>query len=172
MIDESLRLSTGTVSGWRIQDAASIAAREQLIVDGHVIPPGTEVAINAYSLMRNAQYYPEPFAFRPERWFAEDGKTLRGSNDILRQAFVPFSTGARSCAGQAMAYLELSLAIARTIWYFDFEKATGEVGKLGQAPGEPHVFNLEDGIIAGHHGPNLIFHRRGDYWKELRDTVV
>lgn len=122
--------------------------------------------------MRNAKYYPEPFAFRPERWFAEDGKTLKGSSDIVRQAFVPFSTGGRSCAGQAMAYLELSLAIARTIWYFDFEKAPGEAGKLGEAPGELNIFNLEDGIIAGHRGPNLVFHTREDYWEELKDNVV
>lgn len=153
-----------------MQDAASVAAGEQLIVDGHVIPPGTEVAINAYSFMRNAQYYPEPFAFRPERWFAEDGETLKGSSDIVRQAFVPFSTGARSCAGQATAYLEMNLAIARTIWYLDFEKASGDAGKLGEVPGEPLVFELEDGIIVGHHGPNLVFTRRGDYWKELMDN--
>lgn len=172
MIDESLRLSAGTISGWRVQDTASIAAGHQLIVDGHVIPPGTEVAINAYSFMRNREYYPEPFAFRPERWLDEDGKTLKGSSDIVRQAFVPFSTGARSCAGQAMAYLELSLAIARTLWYFDFEKAPGEAGKLGEAPGEPLVFELEDGIIVGHRGPNLVFHQRGDYWKELVNNVA
>lgn len=167
VIEESLRLSTGTISNWRVQDPSSIAAGEQLVVDGHIIPPGTEVAINAYSFMRNPDYYPEPFAFRPERWLAEDGETLRGSSDIVRRAFVPFSIGARSCAGQAMAYLELNLAIARTMWYFDFEKAPGEAGKLGEAPNQPLVFQLEDSTIVGHNGPNLVCKPRGDYWKEL-----
>lgn len=171
MNEESLRLSTGTISNWRVQEPSSIAAGEQLVVDGHVIPPGTEVAINAYSFMRNPDYYPEPFAFRPERWLAEDGETLRGSSDIVRRAFVPFSIGARSCAGQAMAYLELDLAIARTMWYFDFEKAPGEAGKLGETPGQPLEFQLEDSTIVGHHGPNLVFKPRGDYWKELMNHL-
>lgn len=171
VIDESLRLSTGTISNWRVQDPSSVEAGEQLVVDGHVIPPGTEVAIIAYSFMRNPDYYPEPFAFRPERWLAEDGETLRGSSDIVRRAFVPFSIGARSCAGQAMAYLELNLAIARTMWYFDFEKAPGEVGKLGEVPGHPLAFKLEDSTIVGHHGPSLVFKPRGDHWKELMSRV-
>jgi len=47
VVDESLRLSTGTISNWRIQAAASVAAGEQLVVDGHIIPPGVEVATNA-----------------------------------------------------------------------------------------------------------------------------
>lgn len=167
VIDESLRLSSGTISTWRVQDPSSVAAGEKVIVDGHVIPPGTEVTVNAYCFMRNPEYYPEPFAFRPERWLSEDGETLRGAGDIVRRAFVPFSVGSRSCAGQAMAYLELNLAIARTMWYFDFEKAPGEVGRLGEEPGQPLVFKLEDGTIVGHHGPNLVFKPRGDYWKEL-----
>ncbi|KAL2276579.1 hypothetical protein FJTKL_00753 [Diaporthe vaccinii] len=171
VIDESLRLSTGTISNWRVQDPSSVAAGEQLVVDGHVIPPGTEVATNAYSFMRNPDYYPQPFAFRPERWLAEDGETLRDSSDIVRRAFVPFSIGARSCAGQAMAYLELNLAIARTMWYFDFEKAPGEAGKLGEVPGQPLVFKLEYSTIVGHHGPNLVFKPRGYYWRELMKHV-
>lgn len=168
VVDESLRLSTGTISNWRIQAAPSVAAGDQLVVDGHVIPPGVEVATNAYSFMRNPDYYPEPLAFRPERW-------LEGSEEQrapMRRALVPFSLGSRSCAGQAMAYLELSLAIARTFWYFDFEKAPGEAGRLGEVPGAPGEFKLEDSTIVGHHGPNLTFKTREDYWKELGTTSL
>lgn len=171
VIEEGLRLSTGTISNWRNQDAASIATGEELVIDGHIIPPGTEVAINAYSFMRNAEYFPEPFAFRPERWLTEGGaEESEGQRERLatmRRAFVPFSLGSRSCAGQPMAYLELNLAVARAIWYFDFDKAPGEAGRLGETPGEPLEFKREDATIVGHHGPNLVFHPRGDFWKEL-----
>lgn len=163
VIDEALRLSTGTISNWRVQAPSSIAAGEQLVVDEHVIPPGTEIATNAYSFMRNPDYYDEPLAFRPERW-------LEGSEEqraTMRRAFIPFSLGSRSCAGQAMAYLELSLAIARTFWYFDFERAPGEAGRLGEVQGAPEEFMLEDSTIVGHNGPNLILKARGDYWREL-----
>ncbi|ROV88370.1 hypothetical protein VPNG_10271 [Cytospora leucostoma] len=173
VIDEGLRLSTGTISTWRNQDAASIAAGEELVIDGHIIPPGTEVAINAYSFMRNADYFPDPFAFRPERWLAEgvaeESDAQREHRATMRRAFVPFSLGSRSCAGQPMAYLELNLAVARAMWYFDFEKAPGEAGKLGEVPGKPLEFKLEDATIVGHHGPNLVLHPRGDLWKELLD---
>lgn len=163
VIDEALRLSTGTVSNWRVQTPSSIAAGEQLVVDGHVIPPGTEIATNAFSFMRNPDYYHEPLSFRPERW-------LEGSEEqraIMRRAFIPFSLGSRSCAGQAMANLELSLTIARTFWYFDFERAPGETGRLGEVQGAPGEFRLEDSTIVGHNGPNLILKARADYWREL-----
>lgn len=163
VIDEALRLSTGTISNWRVQSPSSIAAGEQLVVDGHIIPAGTEVATNAFSIMRNPDYFDEPLAFRPERW-------LEGSEEqraTRRRAFIPFSLGSRSCAGQAMAHLELSLAIARTFWYFDFERAPGETGRLGEVRGTPGEFRLEDSTIVGHNGPNLILKARADYWREL-----
>lgn len=131
-------------------------------VNGHVIPQSTEVSINAYSFMRNPEYYLEPLAFRPERWLAEE-------NDEQRRAFVPFSLGSHSCAGHTMAYLELSLALARTLWYFDFEKAPGEAGKLGEVPGAPGEFKLEDSTIVGHHDLNLLFKARDEHWKDLLD---
>ncbi|KAK2602914.1 hypothetical protein N8I77_009411 [Diaporthe amygdali] len=139
VIDESLRLSTGTISNWRIQAAP---------------------------FMRNPNYYPEPFAFRPERWL-EGNEEQRAT---MRRALVPFSLGSRSCAGQAMAYLELSLALARTVWYFDFEKAPGEADGLGEVPSAPGEFKLEDSTIVGHSGPNLLFRTRADCWRELTTT--
>lgn len=163
VIDEALRLSTGTISNWRAQAPSSVAAGEQLVVDGHVIPPGTEVATNAFSFMRNPDYYHEPLAFRPERWL----EGIEEQRATMRRAFIPFSLGSRSCAGQAMAYLELSLAIARTFWYFDFERAPGEAGRLGEVQGAPGEFRLEDSTIVGHNGPNLILKARADYWREL-----
>lgn len=163
VIDEALRLSSGTISNWRIQAAPSVAAGEKLVVDGHVIPPGTEVATNAYSFMRNAEYYPEPLKFWPERWIEAD----EDRRAIMRRVFIPFSLGSRSCAGQAMAYLELSLTLARTIWYFEFEKAPEDLGSSGEVPGSPDEFKLEDSTIIRHTGPNLVFKTREDYWKQL-----
>lgn len=168
VIDEALRLSSGTISNWRIQATPSIAAGEKLIIDGHVIPPGIEFATNAYSFMRNAEYYPEPLKFLPERWIEADEERRA----MMRRAFIPFSLGSRSCAGQAMAYLELSLTLARTIWYFEFEKAPGDLGSLGEVPGSPDEFKLEDSTIIGHSGPNLVFEPRENYWKELVTSGV
>jgi hypothetical protein len=78
--------------------------------------------------------------------------------------------------GSQMAYLEMSLTIARTLWYYDFEKASGEAGKLGGgSPGaeygrrRPDEFQVNESFVVDHDGPNLVLVPRGDYWKEPED---
>jgi len=73
-----------------------------------------------------------------------------------------------------MAYLELSLVVARTIWYLDFTVAPGAVGRLGEGkPGsadgrdKPEEFQLYAGVVVGHEGPNLVFTPRGEFIREL-----
>lgn len=62
-----------------------------------------------------------------------------------------------------------AVALARAVWYLDFERAPGEAGGLGEVPGAPGEFKLEDSTIVGHRGPNLSFRTRRDYWKDLVD---
>lgn len=166
-------------AAWRAQDPASIAAGELFAVDGHVIPPGTQVGVNLYTVQHNETYFPEPFAFKPERWLPpENGMSettdQHNARVAMRSAFVPFSLGERSCAGKAMAYLEMSLTIAKTMWYFDFQKAPGEAGKLGEGwpgrtdgRGRADEFQLYYSMVVDHDGPILIFTPRGDCWKDL-----
>lgn len=46
---------------------------------------------------------------------------LGGSEGNDMCAFASFAVRSRSCGGRAVAYLEASLAITKTVWYFDFE---------------------------------------------------
>ncbi|KAK4206796.1 cytochrome P450 [Rhypophila decipiens] len=188
VIDESLRLSVPTTSmPWREriygEEAANdpAASSEPFIVDGHVIPPGTMVVVNTYCIMHNEEYFPDPFAFRPERWLAEDGEDEK-TFQLRRRAFVPFGTGEAMCLGKGMAYLETSLVVAKTLWYFDFYRAPGAAGDLGggatvktgkdPARGRVDEFQLYDGIVSDHDGPGLVFTRRsGDAgWDDLLDS--
>lgn len=174
VIDESMRISPPTPGVmWREKDPLSA---EPLVVDGHVIPPGTLVGVGIYSLMHNPEYFPQPFAYRPERWLEADGDTPaeKEARAAMRRAFVPFILGDRACAGKAVAYLEISLTVAKTIWYFDFDKAPGEAGDLGSghrgaAKGRdrPDEYQLYDSFMADHEGPNLVFRPREKYWEEL-----
>jgi hypothetical protein len=73
-----------------------------------------------------------------------------------------------------MAYHEMSLVVAKTLWYFDFEKAPGEPGKLeeghpGSRDGRDRVseYQLYDLAVADHDGPNLVFTPTEEYWQEL-----
>lgn len=131
VIDESMRISPPTPGVmWREKDPLST---EPLVVDGHVIPPGTMVGVGTYSLMHNPEYFPEPFVFRPQQWLEgdEDRPEDKEARATMRRAFVPFILGDRACAGKVVAYLEMGLTVARTMWYFDFEKAPRTAGELG-----------------------------------------
>lgn len=175
VINETLRMSPSSIGTlWRQQDLTLPSEiSKPLVVDGHVVPPGTMVGLSPYSLLHNEKYFPEPFIFRPERHLeaVQNGK----STDTAR-AFAPFAVGSRSCGGRAVAYLEASLTIAKTLWYFDLEKAPGKAGELGQGGlgmgkgGErENEYQVWDVIIAEYHGPNLIFTPRGEHWKELTE---
>ena len=42
-------------------------------MDGKLIPAGGEVGVCQYAICHNAALFPEPYAFRPERFLHEDG---------------------------------------------------------------------------------------------------
>lgn len=189
VIDETMRVSPPTTAiPWREEDVYSVnppRADGPFIVDGHAIPRGTAVGVSLYSVLHNEEYFPEPFAFRPERWLdsPEDGEN-GGAFDsetrkTMRRAFVPFALGDRGCAGKAMAYLETSLVIAKTLWYFDFEVAPGEARKVGggtpgSVDGRDRVdeYQLYDIFTADHDGPNLVFKSRAGLGDDLKADSV
>lgn len=169
-IDETLRIAPpapGTL--WRELPTTD---KSPLVIDGHVIPPGVQVGVNTYALLHNEEYFPDPFNFLPERWLAPD------QGKVMLDAFVPFSIGSRGCAGKAMAYTQSSLVLARVLWYFDFEAAPGQLGKvgggnpaLGEGREREYEFQLYDAASATHDGPVLVFHPRGDVVGDLTSSA-
>lgn len=153
---------------WR--EATSSSEDQPLIIDGHVIPPGTQVSVSIYSLHHNEEYFPDSFEFQSERWFASTK-----SNRASQAAFTPFSIGSRGCAGKSMAYLETSLVLSKAIWYFDFELASSmaeteagaQVSKIGQSRMSQNEFPIKDLFAASHAGPMLVFKPRDRFCDEL-----
>ncbi|KAI1392971.1 cytochrome P450 [Hypoxylon trugodes] len=169
-VDEALRMSP-PAAGILWREQASETRGQPLIVDGHVIPEGTVIGVNIYSLHHNEEYFPDSFTYRPERWVEELDPEVKKR---MREAFIPFSIGPRGCAGKSMAYLETCLVIAKSLWYFDFEAAPGSLGRVGE--GQPGMelgrerkeeFQLYDTFTSMHEGPYLKFQPRGNYWKDL-----
>ncbi|KAI1074441.1 cytochrome P450 [Whalleya microplaca] len=167
-IDESLRMSPpapGTLWREQYQDDKT---PEPLIIDGHAIPRGTHFGVNIYALHHNEEYFPDSFSYKPERW-------INATGDLVpHEAFAAFLVGSRGCAGKAMAYLEASLVLAKTLWYFDFEAAPGKLGEIGMGnkadkngrdrEGEFQIFDI---FTATGDGPYLCFHPRGEHWRDL-----
>ncbi|KAI1367688.1 cytochrome P450 [Xylaria arbuscula] len=88
-----------------LEQLAADEKGKPLIIDGHVIPPGTQLGVNIFALHHNEKYFPNPYEFIPER-------------TLMHQVFAPFSVGYGSCAGKSVTYLEASLIIAKTLWNF------------------------------------------------------
>ncbi|KAI1739764.1 cytochrome P450 [Xylaria scruposa] len=181
VIDESIRMTPPSPSPlWRESEVLLSPKSQPFVVDGHVIPPGTEVCIHLWAMMHDPEYFKDPFSFIPDRWLLPADEDASGnskeqeSRATMRRAHVAFGLGDRSCAGKSMAYMETSITLARILWYFDFERATGEAGKLGcgrkgskEKWDEPNQFQIYDVLGADHDGPNLVFQPRGKHWQEL-----
>lgn len=95
-----------------------------LMVDGEFIPEGTMVGTTTYAVHRNPNYFSCPDAYFPDRWIANpdlgvDEESIKTAN----QAFVPFSSGARSCVGWKLAWAELNVTIARALFRYDMRMA-------------------------------------------------
>ena len=89
----------------RLCPPASLLARQttrDLVLEGVNIPRATRVWMPACYIHRDPDSWAEPNAFDPDRW---EKKPVRGS-------FVPFSDGARNCAGRNFAMWESTCALA------------------------------------------------------------
>jgi cytochrome P450 len=122
---ETLRLYPPAISTTR-------SLEKELVLDGIPVPKGTYLYIPIWTIQRDSKNFPEPLAFRPERWAAQVSDphlSTSGSSWQLRdpppelgnaQAWVPFSAGARSCVGQRFAIHEMTLALAVLVRNLEF----------------------------------------------------
>jgi cytochrome P450 len=81
---------------------------------GYDLPIGTSVGACIYLAQRNPEVYPEPDAFRPERF-------LGVSPDS--SAWFPFGGGLRRCIGASFAQYEMKIVLGTMLANCDFELA-------------------------------------------------
>jgi len=68
-----------------------------------------------------SEIFPEPKAFKPERWLDPNSKW------DLERYLIPFSRGPRGCVGKPLAMAELQMAIGNIFARFDMKLfETGE----------------------------------------------
>ncbi|MCT4685092.1 MAG: cytochrome P450 [Roseicyclus sp.] len=83
------------------------------------LPVGSQIVLSPWHLHRHERLWENPDGFDPARWQTENGKTC------LREAFIPFSAGARVCTGAGFAMVEGPLLLAMLVRAFRFERVTG-----------------------------------------------
>lgn len=98
VIDEGLRLYPP------VHRIGRVAMRD-CVVDGYLIPKGVNVLIPQWAIQRSARHYPEPLAFRPQRWTDE----MRDA--LPRFAFCPFGGGPRVCPGNDFSLREAAMIL-------------------------------------------------------------
>ncbi|KAI0708472.1 cytochrome P450 [Earliella scabrosa] len=102
---------------------AGSSASEDDIYNGYMIHKGTILIENVWGMLHDEMVYPDPFAFRPERW-----------KDITRADFdkhpqnVVYGYGRRVCPGRLLADRLGFLAITSILSLFDISPAYDEIG--------------------------------------------
>ena len=160
-LDESMRMSPPVPC-----DLTREVLPGGMEVNGIFIPEGTQIGSCNYALHHNESVFLDPFVYRPERWIVDE-KNGVSSADVARaeSAFFPFSFGSRACVGKNLAYLELSIALARLLYLLEVKVPEGNT--LGE--GAPDLmwgrrnknqFQLTDFFTACRQGPMAQFKRR------------
>ncbi|KAF1974959.1 benzoate 4-monooxygenase cytochrome P450 [Bimuria novae-zelandiae CBS 107.79] len=89
---------------------------EPLAYKDFTIPAGANIGCAPYLQNSNADVFPEPERYRPERWIEA---RERGEN--LGKYLATFVKGGRMCLGINLAYTEMYLTIAAIFHNFDLE---------------------------------------------------
>jgi cytochrome P450 len=89
----------------RLRPVIPLAGRRltsELRANGLVLPAGTDVTPAIWLAHTRPQAYPEPYAFRPERFLDRPPSTF---------AWIPFGGGVRRCLGAAFAEMEMRVVL-------------------------------------------------------------
>ncbi len=99
VVNESLRIHPPV---WSIGREAATSFE----LGGHRFEEGAWMWMLPYTLHRDPRWFPDPAAFRPDRW--EDGLLKK----LPKFAYMPFGGGPRVCIGNQFALMEAALLLA------------------------------------------------------------
>ncbi len=108
-------------------------AAGDVVLGGYRIPRGTRVWQPALLLQRDADAFPDPLAFKPERWLDAKPPGFR---------WIPFGGGVRRCIGAAFASLEMRVVLQQVL-------ARAELRLRDDRPERPKLNNV---VLVPRHG--------------------
>jgi cytochrome P450 len=110
----------------RLRPVIPIAGRrltKPLEADGLTLPEGTDVTPAIWLAHTRPELYPEPYAFRPERFLEDPPETY---------AWVPFGGGIRRCLGASFAEFEMRIALREILTRCELRKADPRPERIGR----------------------------------------
>jgi cytochrome P450 family 135 len=110
----------------RLRPVVPLAGRrlsKELVADGLTLPAGTDVTPAIWLTHTRDDVYPEPFAFRPERFLEDAPDTY---------AWIPFGGGIRRCIGAAFAEFEMRIVLREVLTRCELHKASPAPEKIGR----------------------------------------
>ncbi|EEB90166.1 hypothetical protein MPER_11666, partial [Moniliophthora perniciosa FA553] len=111
-IKESLRLSHGVVT-----PMTRIVPDSGVTITGHFVPPKTVVWMANTFVHLNADIFPEPNRFYPERW-------TEAKDRSLDKYLLPFGKGPRSCLAINLGWSELYLILGNVFRKLELNSAS------------------------------------------------
>jgi cytochrome P450 len=100
--------------------AAARHVLEPLQIGAWTIPPSVPVLVDAHGVHHDPEIYPEPHAFRPERFLdgAPDGYSL-----------LTFGGGAHRCIGASLAQLEIKVVLREILATLELERVSDTLAR-------------------------------------------
>lgn len=107
VLNESMRLRPVVATSQRV-------LTEPMEIGGHTLEPRTTVLTAIWLIHRRPDLYPDPFAFRPERFLDTRPGTY---------TWVPFGGGVRRCIGSNFAPMEMKVVLKKILSEVKLEPA-------------------------------------------------
>lgn len=85
------------------------------------VAPGAQMVISPWHLHRHERLWTNPDGFDPDRWQTDETRACQ------REAYLPFSAGARVCTGAGFAMVEGPLVLAMLVRDWRFEPVPGRI---------------------------------------------
>ncbi|KAF8811640.1 cytochrome P450 [Phlegmacium glaucopus] len=121
IIKEVLRWQPITPNG-----SVAHCATEDDVYEGYYIPNGSIVICNSWAMLYNEDEYPDPYAFKPER-FIKNGQL---DPNIRDPALIVFGFGRRLCPGHHVAISTIWLTAASILATFTLSKPVDKDGRV------------------------------------------
>jgi cytochrome P450 len=97
-----------------LPNVAPRLVKRQVEIGGWAYPPGVCLVANTYLIHHDPEIYPDPYAFRPQRFLDEQPGTY---------TWIPFGGGRRRCLGASFAMLEMQIVLRSVLAACDLRVA-------------------------------------------------